>query len=134
MQESIHSIFLGQAIGLYLLIVGIIMLSRATYYRELLTHLKEGSAAIVTAGSMGLIIGISLVLLHNIWVPESEILITIIAWLILIKSILWLAFPEFMVKCSQKAYKGWGYYIISIVAMILGILLLSHGFWYYLHP
>ncbi|AMQ27771.1 TPA: hypothetical protein KKX32_002936 [Legionella pneumophila] len=133
MQESIHSLFLAQAIGLYLLIVGIIMLSRASYYRELLTHLKEGSATIVTAGSLGLIIGICLVLVHNIWVPESEVLVTLVAWLILIKSILWLGFPEFMVKCSQKAYTGTSYYVISIVVLIIGILLITHGFYLFSH-
>ncbi|GAN29916.1 hypothetical protein [Legionella pneumophila] len=42
-------------------------------------------------------------------------------------------FPEFMVKCSQKAYTGTGYYVISIVVLIIGILLITHGFYLFSH-
>lgn len=129
MHESLHTIFFAQGIGLYLVIVAIIMLSRATYYQEMLTHLKVGSPTIVLAATLGLIIGILLVLVHNIWIWESDVLITLIAWFLVIKSVLWLAFPECMVNYTQKVYSGWGYYLVAIIAAIIGIILLAHGFY-----
>ncbi len=128
MNESLHSLFLGQAIGLYLVIVAIIMVARANYYQELLTHLKTGSPTIVVTGVVGLILGIILVLVHHIWVFEPEVLITIVAWVVLIKSVLWLSFPECMVNFSQKFYSGWGYYVVPIIAAVIGVILMAYGF------
>ena len=129
MDEQLHTLFLAQAMGLYLFITAIIMLARATYYRELLTHINVGSSSIVLAGSVGLILGILLVLVHNMWTWESEVLVTLVAWFLLIKSILWLSFPEGMVKCAQKIYSGWGYYLVAIIAGIIGVTLMAHGFY-----
>lgn len=131
MNESLHSLLLAQALGLYLVIVAIIMISRAKYYQNILTRAHEGSSSLVVAGTVGLILGIILVLIHNIWVMEIEVLITLVAWLILIKSILWLGFPEMMVNYTHKAYQGAGYYIIAIIAGIVGVILLSYGFHYF---
>ncbi|KTD46238.1 Integral membrane protein (PIN domain superfamily) [Legionella quateirensis] len=131
MHESLHTLFFAQGIGLYLIIIAIIMLTRAAYYQEMLTHLKVGSATIVVAATMGLIIGILMVLVHNIWIWESDVLITIIAWLLVIKSVMWLAFPECMVKYTEKVYSGRGYYLVAIIAAIIGIILLAHGFYLY---
>ena|SRR3990167_1668119 len=129
LNDTLHSLFLAQAIGLYLLIVGIIMISRAKYYQDLLSHIKVGNSTIVLAGSFGLIVGISVVLVHNIWIWESELVITLVGWALLIKSILWLSFPEKMVKYAIKLYSGMGYYIVSVLAMLGGILLMTHGFY-----
>lgn len=132
MNESLHTFFLAQSMGLYLLIAGIIMLARADYYRDMLTHLKEGSSSIVVAATFGLILGIALVLVHNIWIWESEVIITLIAWFLLIKSVLWLGFPEAMVSYSKKVYSKFGYYFVSVLAVILGMVLMSHGFYHFM--
>jgi hypothetical protein len=129
MNDSLHSLFLAQAMGLYLVIIAIIMLARAGYYRQMLTHIKEGSPTIILGATLGLILGICLVLVHNIWILESEVLITLVAWFLLIKSVLWLSFPESMVNITHKVYSGPGYYVVAIVAGIIGILLFTHGFY-----
>ncbi len=94
MNDSLHSLFLAQAMGLYLIIIAIIMLSRAGYYRQLLTHVKEGSPTIILGATLGLIWVLFWFLVHNIWILESEVLITLVAWFLLIKSVLWLSFPS----------------------------------------
>lgn len=129
MRESLHTLFLAQVMGLYLLIIGIIMLARATYYRDLLTHIKNGSAATVTGASIGLVLGLFLVIIHNIWIWESDVLVTVVAWFLLIKSVLWLAFPETMVKCAHKLYSGAGFYVAAIITGIIGVILTAHGFY-----
>ena len=134
MNDSLHSLFLAQAMGLYLLIMGIVMLSRAGYYQPKLANIKIGDDSITAMATLGLILGISLVLVHNIWIWESEVMITVVAWLLLVKSVLWLSFPEFMVKCSHKLYSGWGYYAMAVIACLIGILLMSHGFFLFLFP
>jgi uncharacterized membrane protein len=129
LNDSLHSLFLAQVMGLYLVIVAIVMLTRAAYYRNLLTHVKTDSPTIVLAATLGLILGLCLVVVHNIWIWESEVLVTLVAWFLLIKSVLWLAFPEKMVNFTHKMYSGPGFYFAAIVAGVIGILLISHGFY-----
>lgn len=130
--NSLHSLLLGQILGLYMFIMAIVMLSRADYYRKMLTSIKPDSIIIVLTASSGLMLGIFLVLVHNIWIWESEVLVTIIAWLILIKSVLWLACPESMANYGRKIYAGWGYYAVAILTGIMGMILISHGFYLFL--
>lgn len=130
--EHLHTILLAQGMGLFFVMVAIIMLVRANFYQEQLTHLKVGSSTITLAATIGLMISIALILIHNIWIWESEVLITIIAWLLLIKSLFWLSFPSCMVNCSQKLYSGWKYYAVAIVVAIVGVILMAHGFYPYM--
>lgn len=132
MNESIHTIFLAQAIGLYLLIVAIIMLTRVSYYQEILTHLKAGSSTVVVTAALGLIMGIIIVLTHHVWTTESEVLVTLVGWFLLIKSICWLSIPEFMVKLTHTVYSGWGYYVAAILAGVIGVVLCAHGFYLFM--
>lgn len=132
LNDSLHSIIIAQVMGFYLLIVAIIMLARAPYYRAMMTNLKSCNHAIMVGAAFSLIIGIFLVIVHNIWIWESEVMITVIGWLILIKSILWLALPERMMTFSNKLYSGAGYYVAAAITGILGILLLSHGFYLFI--
>ncbi len=132
MNESIHTIFFAQAIGLYLLIIAIVMLTRASYYQGILTHLKVGSSTVVVTAAFGLVLGILIVLTHNLWISESEVLITLVGWFLLIKSICWLSFPEFMVKMAHKMYSGWGYYAVAILAGVIGVILCAHGFYLFM--
>ncbi len=129
--DSLHSLFLAQAMGLYLVVTSIIMVARATYYQELLTHFRGNSSAIVLAATLGLILGVILIVIHNIWVWDTEILITLIAWFLFIKSILWLSFPEYMANVTHKMYSGWGYYVVPIIAGIIGIILMAYGFYHF---
>jgi hypothetical protein len=132
MNEAIHTILFAQAIGLYLLIIAIIMITRASYYQDILTHLKVGSSTVVVTAAFGLVLGILIVLTHQIWNFESEVLITLIGWILLIKSICWLSFPDFMVKMAHKMYSGWGYYAAAIFTGIIGVILSAHGFYLFM--
>ena len=131
MEEGLHTFLLAQALGLFLVIMAIIMGARAQYYKKLFSHLKEGSSTILLAGTVGLIFGIVMVLIHNLWLLETEVIITLVAWFVLIKSILWLSFPNEMVNVAKKVYSGWGYYLVAIVSGALGIILMAHGFYPY---
>lgn len=127
--EAFHSYILGQIFGLYLIIMAIIMLARARYYRDMIRNLKPVSGSVVFGATYGLLLGLFLITVHNHWVWEPDVIVTFLAWLILIKSILWLAYPEAMLRFAKKAYTGKSYYVIIGIAAILGILLMARGYY-----
>jgi hypothetical protein len=127
--ESLHTLFFAQIMGLYLILTAIIMLTRRDYYQRLLTNIKPDSSSIVVAGALGLIFGLIVVLTHNIWLWESEVLITIVGWGLVVKSVLWLSFPESMANYCRKVYGGIGYYILILIMVVVGVILTAHGYY-----
>ncbi len=64
--STLQSFLLAQMFGLYLVIQAIILLSRASYYRALVASVKNPGFAIWAASSITLMLGIFLVLIHNL--------------------------------------------------------------------
>jgi len=128
-----HSFLLAQLFGLYMVIMAIILLCRVRFYRSLVAGMSAQSGGLIISASFGLMLGLFLVLIHNFWVMEPRVVITVVAWFILIKSILWLSLPEQMLVMSQKLYSGVGYYIVVLFLAIVGIFLMTKGFYLPIH-
>lgn len=124
-----HSYLLAQVFGLYFIITAIILLSRVRFYRDIIYNLHAKDSAIMFGSSFALLLGLLLVIVHNFWVWEPRVVVTLIAWFILIKSVLWLSLPEGMLRWSKKMYGGAGYYVMVAVLLIVGIFLLTKGFY-----
>ncbi|WP_133127413.1 hypothetical protein [Legionella nagasakiensis] len=127
-----HSYLLAQIFGLYMIITAIILLSKVSFYREMIQNLQANNVSIVCSASFGLMLGLFLILVHNIWVWEPRVVITIISWFILIKSVLWLAMPESLLHWSKKVYAGPGYYVAVVILFVVGFFLLTKGFYFYI--
>lgn len=127
MHTTLHSLLLAQVIGFYLVVMAIAMLARADYYQPLIKNTKSPGLPILVIAAFSLIIGTFLVLTHNIWTWNFELLITLIGWLIVIKSIFWLIFPEKMLSLALCCYQGWGYYTAAVISGIIGLIFLAHG-------
>ena len=123
----LHVCLLKEAIGIYLIIAAIVMTTRVNSYKKLLAELSADNFAVVLASYIGLMFGIFLVLSHNVWVLNVEVLLTLIAWFVLIKSLLWISFPECMLCYTKKLYSGCWYYVSALVVAAVGILLLAEG-------
>lgn len=130
--EMFYSFVLAQVFGLTMLVMSVIMVSRITYYRELIQRMDEYSPSILMAGTFGLFFGSFLIVIHNLWVGDPRVVVTLISWFIFIKSLLWLAFPIRMVHLSKKIYAGPFYYIFALVLFVLAIFLITKGFYLYI--
>ena len=81
------SIFLGKVLGLYLLIVSVVMTINRKDYKKLLQSFQENFALTLVCGVFTVILGLLLVVGHNIWSNDWRVIITLIAWLTLAKGI-----------------------------------------------
>lgn len=126
--SMLHSFILAQIFGLYFIIIAVIMMSRVAFYRKFIQNLQSDSAVVIVSGTMGLLLGLFLIDIHNIWVMKPRVFVTIVCWLIFIKSLLLLAMPEELLAWSRKVSAGMGYYFIVIFMAIFGIILLARSF------
>jgi len=125
---SLHTFFLAQIMGLYMVVMPIILLQRRELYRKIISGIDKPNLALMLGSTFGLVLGLVLVDVHNIWVYEPQVVVTIVSWLILIKSVLWLAMPEKMIALCKKTTKSEWFYVQIGVTTLLGIFLLAKGF------
>lgn len=122
------SIFLAQLLGLYLAIVGISILLKAKELHATHDLLKNKPLA-HALGMLVLLIGLMLVLAHNIWVKSWPVIITIIGWAVLLKAIAFLLLPHGMFKSMAKSCGKKSCYVLGgVIYLILGLILAGKGF------
>lgn len=122
------SIFLAKAIGVYFLIIGIGMTINAKRIKPLLLDILNNPPLLFVTGFIALILGILLVISHNIWTMDFRLLITLIAWLCLTKGTIRVMFPQVAVTMSRKwVQSDISYYISMLILVILGIILVYFG-------
>jgi len=124
------SIFLAKVIGWYLVITSVVLLLRYKALRRDINTFTKGDNGIMLFffGAFASIIGLLIILNHNIWTADYRVVITIMGWLALIKGVAYLAFPwgwlSGIVKWANK--NNW-YIIWAIIGFIVGAYVLNQA-------
>ena len=122
------SLFLAQVFGLYFVIAGVAMLVRPNAISTLIETLGTRSSIYLT-GFFALMLGIPLVLIHNIWDGSWRVIITIMAWLALLKGVARIFFPDMVVGWAQGLARNPGMVKLMVwIMVVLGFYLLYIGF------
>lgn len=122
------SIFLAKLIGFYLVIVLTALLVNYSRFKHILIKTAKPTTT-AFLGMFSLIFGLVIVLLHNIWVWDWRVLITLIGWLSILRGIIRLFFPDWSKKMVVKFAKNKNYMMaMSVVFIAIGIFLLFHGY------
>ena len=122
-----HSIFLAKVIGLYLLIVPAAVLFRRKQFAKIANELVANLSIVFLSGLIALVVGLLIVVSHNVWTSDWRGVITAIGWLSIAKGAIRIFFPEklatFAIDPSSPKWM-----IASIVLLGLGIVLTNIGF------
>mgnify|MGYP005674654175 CR=1 FL=1 len=130
--SHLHSFLFSQVFGLYFVIMSIILISRADYYKALIAKIKAPDLTIMMISALCVFIGLFFVVMHNIWEFKPRVIVTIMCWLFVIKSVLWLTSPERMLKLLKKMWKGKGHVVICTIMLFVGIYLMARGFYLFM--
>ncbi|MFA5155769.1 MAG: hypothetical protein WC532_00035 [Candidatus Omnitrophota bacterium] len=123
------SIFIARIFGLFYLIVGIGFLLNRKAFQDVIDDFCKSAALLFYGGSSALIIGIVIILTHNLWVADWAVIITVIGWLALAKGIWIIVFPGAALKFMQAYRKNKNISMFHpFAALILGAVLIFFGF------
>ena len=122
------SLFLAKFLGLYLLVMGIMLLYRQKHWDTVARDFFDSPALILLSGAFALIFGLAIVLLHNVWEPGWRTVITVIGWFALVQAFIRLFMPEAVRKIAMKMTSPHAYLVVSAVMLLLGLFLTYHGF------
>lgn len=121
------SSFFAKFLGIYLLIIVAIWLTRKESFETGVRDIILSDGMLALSGAIHIIIGLTIAILHPIWVFNWQGLITLIAYISLAQGIIRLAFPVQSRKNILKSLEK-GYWIWIIVAGTLGAFLTYKGF------
>jgi hypothetical protein len=111
------SILVAKILALYYLAIGVGVLSGKVNVSKVIKSFEDSPGLTLISGFLMIITGALLVNAHNLWVKDWTVLITIVAWAILIKGILFTAAPQ-MLLSFKGLYKNmkpsWGVLVIAI--------------------
>jgi hypothetical protein len=131
MMPPTPTLFLSKLIGLYCLLVGLSMVSHKQLTVEGVTALLQNPSLTLLLGLITLGASLAIVLAHNLWWSGPlALIVTVIGWLALIKSLLLLCLnpaTALRIVLGQLHYQQF-FYDYAAVLIALGIFLTYAGF------
>lgn len=123
------SIFLAQAFGLYFLIGGVALLMNPELTNGIIKKYASHADDVAMGGFLALLVGIPLILLHNVWDGTWHVLVTLVVWLVFLKGVVRVFAPRAVTVWSNTLGKQQGVLrLLLLTTIILGIALTAFGF------
>ncbi len=123
------SLFLAQAFGIFFVITGLGLVLQPSVLQKLFTRYSSNRADVMMGGVLSLIVGIPLVLVHNIWQGTWEILVTVIVWITFLKGMSRVLLPDMVVSMAHKMQHKHGMVKAMLwIMIVLGAYLMYVGF------
>lgn len=122
------TIFLARAIGLFGAISTLAIIVRYKTYLAMEESAVKNPAMLYLSGFFILLVGILLVISHQVWTQDWRVIITIIGWLILIKGLLRIFFPERIKRLIEKKQTDRRFLLSEIAVFLLSLYLIYQGF------
>lgn len=97
------SIFFAQLWGAYSVIFGLLFIITGQLGKTI--EMTDDKAFVISTGYITLLMGLVTVILHNVWVWDWPVVITVLGWSTLIKGIMKIGFPEQIHKQAQRFKK-----------------------------
>jgi len=113
------SSFLAQLWGITFILVSLVLLIKPKLLQKLFIEV-ENKTIMVFLGIVTFVIGLVMVFVHNLWVLDWRVVITIIGWLTLIKGLDLLLLPKRMKKRWSKM-KNWQWFMLFASLFLAGL-------------
>jgi len=108
------TIFLARLWGSFFIIFGLLFIITRQLGKTI--EMTGDKAFVISTGYITLLMGLVTAILHNVWVANWKVVITILGWSTLIKGIMKIGFPEQIHKQAQRFKKK---QMVSAAALIM---------------
>ncbi len=127
----IDSVFLAKFWGWFFVLFFALLIFYPKRIKQMFSFVKNEPFMLILS-ILGILIGLLNILLHNIWVKDWRILITLFGWFSLIKGISQFAFPGFANNWIRNIDFKWFQFFLFIMFLI-GLLLLNQAYQWVLY-
>ncbi|KTC92405.1 hypothetical protein OQJ18_10280 [Fluoribacter dumoffii] len=121
--------FLSKVLGIYLIVVSIAIFFNGDQFTIYIKELLKNAPLMLVMGFWTFIIGLLMVVSHNIWQWSWRLLVTIISWLILLKGVSIIFYPHYIDLASLLFIQNKNIaYTTAGFDLIMGMILCYLGF------
>lgn len=96
------------------------------------TNREKNETLVYLTASMFLTLGLITIWVHNDWYWSPAIIVTVLGWVLTVKTSLWLFFPKQLFKLTKQfstlAVNLWFRLAYGLVSIILGALILGNHY------
>ena len=115
-------IYLASVMAAYLVIFGLFMLIHPKHIQDVLKEIVAKKALVFFNGIISIILGLLMVFSHNVWTHNWQMVVTLVAWLILLTGLLRLFFPEAAFKWMRMLIESKQYVLgQGFILLVIGI-------------
>ena len=92
-------------------------------------NVEKNQTLLYLSSGMFLTLGLITIWVHNDWYLGVSVIVTLIGWLLTIKSSLWLLFPSQLARLTKKLYpfvsQTWFRIMYATINLVLALVILS---------
>lgn len=114
-----ESLLLGKIIGVTMVIAGLSMVLKKAQWLKITKDIAEKPTILYIAALVEFIIGLTIVLIHPIWIPCWPTIITVLGWLMMVGSALYLLLPHKSITSFLKFFMKPSLIIAKGIVLIL---------------
>lgn len=122
-------VFIAKVLGPCFLAVSLGMMFNKHFYQKVMEDYCKNAALIFFGGITAFVFGVVIVILHNVWVADWRVIITIYGWGGIIKGAWLILFPESVSRFMEAYLKNKNLLTLhSILAFLLSVALVYFGY------
>ncbi|MCF6276725.1 MAG: hypothetical protein L3J07_02635 [Candidatus Magasanikbacteria bacterium] len=122
------SLYFAQVFGLFFFISGVAILINRKEYKKIFSKFIKTKSSIIFLSMFILLLGLFIVLKHNIWEFSWVGLVTFLGWAILVKGAVIMLFPNLLDVFEKKFSKYSWYFLGGVMYVLIGLYLTYVGF------
>jgi len=128
-----HSKLIARLMGPVLLVMGIGMAlglwMNPDVYTSMMKDFMGNLALICLIGSLALVAGLAIINVHNLWVRDWRVIVTILGWLAILRGVTNLLFPAKVQELGNRMVESHAGCLLGTLALIvLGVILTAKGY------
>jgi hypothetical protein len=123
-----NSKLIAGLMGPLLLAVGFSMLLRRHLFPIMVDQLATAYAVVFISGMLALVAGVAIVRVHNVWVQDWPVAVTIFGWLAIVGGLSRMFFPDRAMSIASRVAHSGGLTLGAIVTLALGAFLTFKGY------
>lgn len=125
--------FLATVLGWYLVIVSLFVLVKHEHAKAVVADVLSQPGLFFIVSLITLILGLLLVTSHNIWVMDWPVLVTLVAWLVLLSGLLRLVCSDTATLLTRSFIDHpHKLKVTGFITLIIGLFLLFHAYYPYI--
>jgi len=123
------SIFLARLLGPMYVVLAVALFFKPQMFRTVLKDFMASAALVYLSGFFGLLGGMAIVLVHNVWALDWRILITLLGWIALTRAIFAIFQPEWSLKAGNAILGHRPIFLVAaVINLLIGVILSYYGY------